>query len=130
MLPWTPLFLNPGSALGQQVRVGELQTEKFDGCERQLWKALSLECVAVYDGNSAGATRVTWYVLEGVARRRQFRNDSFVSGLLEPRLGDGQHVPFVVDDVLVYCERLISDRSCTDQCHVGGTLLTIVGNGL
>ena len=69
-------------------------------------------------------------MLEGVARRRQFRNDRFVSGLLEPRLSDGQHIPFVFDDVLVYCERLISDRSCIDQRHVGGTLHTIVGNGL
>ena len=61
-------------------------------------------------------------MLEGVARRRQFSNDRFVSGVLEPRLGDGQHIPFVFDNVLVYCERLISDRSCIDLCHVGGTL--------
>ena len=59
-------------------------------------------------------------MLGGVARRRQFRNDRFVSGLLEPRLGDGQHISSVFDDVLFYCERLISDRSCIDQCHVGG----------
>ena len=69
-------------------------------------------------------------MLEGVARRRQFRKDRFVSGLLEPRLGDGQHIPFVFDDVLVYCELIISDRSCIDQCHVGAALHTIVGNGL
>ena len=53
-------------------------------------------------------------------RRRQFRNDRFVSGLLGPRPGDGQHIPFVFNDILVYCERLISDRSCIDRCHVGG----------
>ena len=37
--------------------------EKFDGCERQLRTDLSLECVAVYDGNSAAPTRGTCYVL-------------------------------------------------------------------
>ena len=58
-------------------------------------------------------------VLEGVARRRQFRNDRFVSGLLKPRPGDGQLIPFVFDDVLIYWERLISDRSCIGQCQVG-----------
>ena len=69
-------------------------------------------------------------MLEGVARRHRFRNYRFVSGLLEPRLGDGLHIPFVIDDVLAYFEYLISDRSCTDTCHVGGTRLIIVGNGL
>ena len=59
-------------------------------------------------------------MLEGIAKRCQFRNDRFVSGLIGPRLGDGKHIPFVFDDVLVYCERLISGRSCIDQCHVGG----------
>ena len=41
--------------------------------------------------------------------RRQFRNDRFVFCLLESRLGDGQHIPFVFNDILVYFERLISD---------------------
>ena len=69
-------------------------------------------------------------MLEGVAMRRQLRKDPFVSCLLETRLGDGQHIPLVFEYVLAYCERLVSDRSCIDQCHMGGTLLTIVGNGL
>ena len=114
----------------QQIRVDELYREKFNGCERQLWKDLSLECVAVYDGNPAATNRGTCYVLEGVARRRRFRNDRLVSGLLEPRLGDNLYIPFVIYDVLAYFEYLISDRSCTDTCSVGGTLLIIVGNGL
>ena len=58
----------------QQVRVDELYTEKFDGCEWQLWKSLCVECAAVYDGNSATATRGTCCVLEGVAMRRQLRH--------------------------------------------------------
>ena len=67
--------------------------------------------------------RILILVLEGVARRRQFRNDRFVSGLLEPRPGDGQLIPFVFDDVLLYWERLISEKLYVGDCDRLCTLM-------
>ena len=56
-------------------------------------------------------------MLEGVARRRQFSNERFISSFLEPHLGDGQHIPFLFNNVLIYCECLISDRSWGNASH-------------
>ena len=68
-----------------------------------------------------------------VGRCSQEASIRFVSGLLELRLGDGQPIPFVFEISLFIVSVLFLiafPQRGIDQCHVGGTLLIIVGNGL
>ena len=54
------------------TRVGELHTDKFNGCEMQLWEDLSVVRVPIHYGNSAATTTGTCHMMECVAGRQKF----------------------------------------------------------
>ena len=74
-------MINDPSVVFQQERVGELQKDKFNGCETQLMEDLSVVRVPIHYGNSAATTAGTCHVMECVAGRQKFSHDRFVSGL-------------------------------------------------
>ena len=102
-------MINDPSIVFQQERVGELQTDKFNGCKIQLWEDVSGVRVPIHYGNFAATITGTFHMMECVAGKQKFSHDRFVSGLFESRLGDCQNIPIVLDNLLVYSECLIFD---------------------